>query len=97
MRIGIDFDNTLVSYDRAFALVGMEEGLLPADFVGGKEAVKQQLCRERPDGYSWERLQGLVYGRRIERRQGSLISLRKSEFVLQKWGYDCTIVIRARC
>jgi hypothetical protein len=34
MRIGIDFDNTLVSYDRAFALVGMEEGLLPADFVG---------------------------------------------------------------
>jgi hypothetical protein len=68
-RIGIDFDNTLVSYDRAFALVGMEEGLLPADFVGGKEAVKQQLCRERPDGYSWERLQGLVYGRSSGGRQ----------------------------
>jgi hypothetical protein len=69
MRIGIDFDNTLVSYDRAFALVGMEEGLLPADFVGGKEAVKYWLYRERPDGYLWERLQGLVYGRRIERAE----------------------------
>ena len=66
MRIGVDFDNTLVSYDRAFATVGKEAGLLPADFLGGKEAAKRALMRERPDGYSWERLQGLVYGRRID-------------------------------
>jgi hypothetical protein len=69
MRIGVDFDNTLVSYDRAFAAVGKEEGLLPADFAGGKEAAKRWLCRERPDGYLWERLQGLVYGRRIDRAE----------------------------
>jgi hypothetical protein len=69
MRIGVDFDNTLVSYDRAFALVGREEGLLPRDFAGGKEATKRRLYHERPDGYLWERLQGLVYGRRIDRAE----------------------------
>ena len=69
MRIGVDFDNTLVSYDRAFAAVGKEEGLLPADFTGGKDAAKRRLYEERPDGYLWERLQGLVYGRRIDRAE----------------------------
>ena len=66
MRIGVDFDNTLVCYDRAFATVGKEAGLLPADFTGGKDAAKRFLLRGRPDGYLWERLQGLVYGRRID-------------------------------
>jgi hypothetical protein len=66
MRIGVDFDNTLVSYDRAFSLVGKEEGLLPADFVGGKEAVKRWLIDQRADGRLWERLQGVVYGRRMD-------------------------------
>ncbi len=69
MRIGVDFDNTLVSYDRAFVLVGREEGLLPADFAGGKGAVKCRLLEQQPDGYLWERLQGLVYGRRIDRAE----------------------------
>jgi hypothetical protein len=69
MRIGVDFDNTLVSYDRAFAAVGKEEGLLPADFTGGKDAAKRRLYEERPDGHLWERLQGLVYGRRIDRAE----------------------------
>jgi hypothetical protein len=69
MRIGVDFDNTLVSYDRAFAAVGKEEGLLPADFGGGKDAAKRWLYRARPDGYAWELLQGLVYGRRIDRAE----------------------------
>ena len=66
MRIGVDFDNTLVCYDRAFAAVGKEAGLLPVDFTGGKDAAKHFLYRERPDGYLWERLQGLVYGQRID-------------------------------
>jgi hypothetical protein len=66
MRIGIDLDNTLICYDRAFVLVAKEEGLLPPDFAGGKLAVKARLLEARPDGYLWERLQGLVYGRRIE-------------------------------
>ena len=66
MRIGIDLDNTLICYDEAFLRVGKEEGLLPASFVGNKAAVKRALLAERPDGYLWESLQGLVYGRRID-------------------------------
>ncbi len=66
MRIGIDLDNTLINYDQAFQQVGREEGLLPASFEGNKAAVKRALLAERPDGYLWESLQGLVYGRRID-------------------------------
>lgn len=67
MRIGIDFDNTLVSYELAFAAVGRGEGFLPPDFSGGKEAVKAWLLASGPDSsVKWETLQGLVYGRKIE-------------------------------
>ncbi len=66
MRIGLDLDNTLVAYDQAFLAVGQEEGLLPPDFAGGRSAVKARLLAERPDGHSWETLQGEVYGRRID-------------------------------
>jgi hypothetical protein len=66
MRIGLDLDNTLVAYDQAFLAVGKEAGLLPPDFAGGKAAVRARLLAERPDGRSWETLQGQVYGRRIE-------------------------------
>ena len=66
MKIGVDLDNTLISYDQAFVRVGKEEGLLPASFDGNKVAVKRALLTKRPDGYLWESLQGLVYGRRID-------------------------------
>ena len=66
MRIGLDLDNTLICYDQAFLRVGKEEGILSASFVGNKAAVKRALLVERPDGYLWEALQGLVYGRRID-------------------------------
>jgi hypothetical protein len=66
MKIGIDLDNTLICYDQAFLRVGQDEGLLPASFAGNKAAVKRALLAERPDGYLWEKLQGLVYGRRID-------------------------------
>jgi hypothetical protein len=66
MRVGIDLDNTLISYDQAFQRVAKEEGLLPSSFEGNKAAVKRALLAERPDGFLWESLQGLVYGRRID-------------------------------
>lgn len=66
MRVGIDLDNTMICYDQAFLRVGKEEGLLPPSFEGNKAAVKRALVAERPDGYLWESLQGLVYGRRID-------------------------------
>ena len=65
MRIGIDFDNTLVGYDELFRAVAIERGLLPSTLVGGKKALRDML-RLRPGGEDeWTRLQADVYGRRM--------------------------------
>jgi hypothetical protein len=62
MRIGIDFDNTLIDYDRVFLEAARERGLVPRDFAGSKKAVRDAI-RLLPDGEpDWQRLQGYVYG-----------------------------------
>jgi hypothetical protein len=62
MRIGIDFDNTLIDYDRVFLVAARERGLVPQDFAGSKKAVRDAI-RLLPDGEpTWQRLQGYVYG-----------------------------------
>jgi hypothetical protein len=62
MRIGIDFDNTLIDYDRVFLKAARERGLVSRDFIGSKKAVRDAI-RLLPDGEPvWQRLQGHVYG-----------------------------------
>src|SRR6266705_6859342 len=62
MRIGIDFDNTLIDYDRVFLAAARERGLVTADFLGPKRALRDAI-RLLPDGeLTWQRLQGYVYG-----------------------------------
>src|SRR5580700_7790646 len=66
MRIGIDFDNTLIDYDRVFVEAARERGLVPRDFAGSKRAVRDAI-RLLPDGeLTWQRLQGHVYGAGID-------------------------------
>jgi hypothetical protein len=67
LHIGLDLDNTIISYDRAFVEVGTEIGLLPADHgLRTKNAVKSFLCG-RPGGKAaWMRLQGQIYGLYID-------------------------------
>lgn len=61
-RIGIDFDNTLISYDAVFIAAAKDRGLLPNDFVGTKRMVRDAI-RRLPNGeLSWQALQGYVYG-----------------------------------
>jgi hypothetical protein len=65
VRIGLDFDNTIIRYDEVFARAAAERGLLPDGFRGNKQAVRD-VIRLRPDGESeWQRLQGHVYGKGI--------------------------------
>jgi hypothetical protein len=65
VRIGLDFDNTIIRYDEVFARAAAERGLLPEGFRGSKQAVRD-IIRLRPDGESeWQRLQGHVYGNGI--------------------------------
>jgi hypothetical protein len=64
-RIGIDFDNTIISYQRAFLTAARGIGLLPDSFVGTKQIVRDHI-RRLPDGErEWMRLQGFVYGKGI--------------------------------
>lgn len=67
MRVGIDLDNTIVSYDDLFADLAVEQGLLSGRPTGGKRAVRDAL-RTRPGGEAaWQRLQAAVYGRQMAR------------------------------
>lgn len=69
MRIGVDFDNTIASYDATFRSVASEWGVLPVDFIGGKHQVREAI-RTLPDGETaWMRLQGRVYGHYMPRAE----------------------------
>ena len=61
-RIGIDFDNTIVRYDKVFLAAARERRLVSEDFAGNKRAIRD-VMRRLPDGeLEWQRLQGYVYG-----------------------------------
>jgi hypothetical protein len=64
LRIGLDLDNTIISYDRAFAVAALERGLIPPHFSGTKQQIRDHI-RTLPgqDGeIEWQKLQGYVYG-----------------------------------
>jgi hypothetical protein len=65
MLIGIDFDNTLVSYDRLFHRLATEQGLLPDGFPVHKVLVRDHL---RATGREplWTAMQGVAYGPRMQ-------------------------------
>ena len=67
LRIGLDFDNTLITYDDVFLNLARERGLTGADFLGRKQAIRDAI-RLLPDGeLSWQQLQGQVYGKGVAR------------------------------
>jgi hypothetical protein len=64
MHLGLDFDNTLISYDILFRKVALEQGLIPQETDSNKNAVRDYLrSADRED--EWTKLQGEVYGGRI--------------------------------
>jgi len=64
MHLGLDFDNTLISYDILFRKVALEQDLIPQETDSNKNAVRDYLrSADRED--EWTKLQGEVYGGRI--------------------------------
>jgi hypothetical protein len=63
MRIGVDFDNTIVTYDDVFAsAAGSFAAIAPG--VGRQKREIRDYLRSLPDGeLTWQRLQGHVYGK----------------------------------
>lgn len=64
MLLGLDFDNTLVSYDVLFRKVALDKGLIPQTTPSQKNAVRDCL-RQQGMEEEWIHLQGEVYGARI--------------------------------
>jgi len=68
MRIGLDFDNTIVSYDALFHAVAVEKLLVPAETPVSKVEVRDYL-RAIGNEPAWTELQGYVYGARMEQAE----------------------------
>ncbi len=65
MRIGIDFDNTIASYEALFHKVALEQALIDDTVPVNKVAVRDHL-RNRGQERLWTELQGVVYGKRMD-------------------------------
>lgn len=64
MHIGLDFDNTIVSYDDLIYRVAEEQGLLTPPVARNKVAVRDQL-RSKGLEQAWIEMQGQIYGPRM--------------------------------
>jgi hypothetical protein len=65
MRIGLDFDNTIIRYDEVFQQAARERGLLDAGFSGTKQQVRDAIRSLQDGELKWQALQGYVYGKGI--------------------------------
>ena len=63
---GLDFDNTIVSYDKAFYLVALDKNLIPKSLKKKKVFVKQYLQSKNQEK-EWIKLQGEVYGKQMHK------------------------------
>ena len=90
MRIGLDFDNTIIRYDDVFRKSAIERGLVSANFSGTKQQVRDAI-RLLPDGeHQWQALQGYVYGKGI---QGATLFAGLDDFLRRARTHGCTILV----
>jgi hypothetical protein len=64
MLIGIDFDNTLVSYEKLFHRIAREQELIPEGFPASKVRIRDHL-RALGREPEWTAMQGVAYGLRM--------------------------------
>lgn len=67
--IGVDLDNTIISYDSLFHRLAAERGLIEASAPVSKKWIRDRI-RQRPGGdIAWQKLQAEAYGPRIGEAQ----------------------------
>ena len=89
MRIGIDFDNTIVCYDDVFYRAARERDLIPAEVPPTKGGVRDYL-RGAGREDDWTALQGYIYGARMG-LASAFPGVR--EFMRAATDADCTLSI----
>jgi len=65
MKIGIDFDNTIVRYDRAIAKISERLDDIPKDMKRNKKELRDFL-RQSGREQEWTEFQGMLYGPGME-------------------------------
>lgn len=65
MRIGLDFDNTLIRYDEVFRQLALDRGWISRSSPVSKAAVKSHLLKKDGNDFRWQALQAEAYGRKI--------------------------------
>lgn len=60
--IGVDFDNTIVSYDAVIAAVARRRGLVDASVPGDKRSLRDAIRRTAEGDVAWQRVQADIYG-----------------------------------
>jgi hypothetical protein len=63
--IGIDFDNTIVSYDELMHKVAVEQGWIDIHLEKDKKIIRDSIRLSIDGEVKWQRLQATVYGPRI--------------------------------
>ena len=67
LTIGVDFDNTIVSYDALIHQIALDRHLIGQYVNASKKSVRDAI-RALPDGeISWQKVQGAVYGPLMKR------------------------------
>jgi hypothetical protein len=65
--VGIDFDNTIISYDKSMYEIANDWGLIGQGCPNNKTEIRN-IIRKRPGGeISWQKLQAAVYGQFISK------------------------------
>jgi thiamine kinase-like enzyme len=80
--IGVDLDNTIVSYDENMHKIALELGLINKDVPKNKTAIREYI-RTNPNGeMNWQRLQAIAYGSRMS--EAKLVDGAAEFFILCK-------------
>ena len=90
LKLGLDFDNTLISYDSIFYETACELNLIPKELKKSKTAVRSYLINQNKEEKFTE-LQGEVYGSKIinaKQTDGMFEALK----LIQNKGYELAIV-----
>lgn len=67
--IGLDFDNTIVTYDALIHQTALQRGLIAPGTDPGKRAVRDHIRRMPAGDIEWQKVQALVYGPMMDAAQ----------------------------
>ena len=89
-KIGIDFDNTIVSYNNLFHKIAIEQNLIPNDFPHSKLLIRDYLRKNNKDEL-FTLIQAEVYGKRIlEASPSPNVDLAIKELI--NIGFDVSVI-----